>query len=140
MGVAAVRVRFIDSRQSDSFAVTMHPVWFEQCEAAREIENHFGVPAALQYLIGEKFINFLQALEDNPELKSELPAFVKEIRGMFEPWQLAEYLERARQEEPFDPAVYDDHEEAEFAREENIRRSAAELMLVEQARYWLLEN
>lgn len=34
---------------------------------------------------------------------AEIPAFVTEIKTIFEPWQLADYLEAARQTEPFDP-------------------------------------
>ena len=53
---------------------------------------------------------------------------------------MAEYLEIARQTEPFDPSIYDDEEEAEMERQLEIRRSAAELLLVERAREWLLEG
>ena len=34
-------------------------------------------------------------------------AFVAEIKTIFEPWQLAEYLATARQTEPFDPDIYE---------------------------------
>lgn len=36
-------------------------IWIEQCEAAERIEAEFGTDRALAYLIGEKFINFLEA-------------------------------------------------------------------------------
>lgn len=88
--------------------------------------------------IGEKFINFLEAAEDDAECRAETPAFVAEIKSIFEPWQLAEYLETVRQTEPFDPSVYDDEEEAEMERQLEFRKSAAELLLVERAREWLL--
>ena len=51
---------------------------------------------------------------------------------------MAEYLERARQTEPFDPEDYDDPEDAEMARRAELRTSAADLLLVESAREWLL--
>ena len=92
-----------------------HQIWIEQCEAARGIEAEFGTQDALSYLIGEKFINFLEAAEDNSEFREEIPAFVTDIKELFEQWQLAEYLETARETEPFDPNVYDDAEEAEMA-------------------------
>ncbi len=38
-------------------------IWKEQCDAARQIEAEFGTEKALDYLIGEKFLNFLQAAE-----------------------------------------------------------------------------
>ncbi len=40
-----------------------HKIWIEQCEAARGIEDEFGTQKALDYLIGEKFLNFLEAAE-----------------------------------------------------------------------------
>ena len=104
--------------------------WIEQCEAAREIEAEFGTQKALAYLIGEKFINFLEAADDDPEFRAEIPAFVAEIKTSFERWQLTEYLETARQTEPFDPSVYDDPEEAEMEIQADLRRSAADLLLV----------
>lgn len=115
-------------------------IWIEQCEAARGIEGEFGTQKALSYLIGEKFLNFLDAADDDPEFRAEIPAFVAEIKSIFEKWQLAEYLERARQTEPFDPDDYDDVEEAEMERQLELRKSAAELLLVERAKEWLLEE
>ena len=95
------------------------------------------------YLIGEKFLNFLQAAENNPEFRAEIPAFVAEIKTIFERWQLAEYLEKARQTEPFDPSLYDDEDDpevVEMERQTDIRESANDLLLVEQAREWLLDE
>ena len=117
-----------------------HRIWIEQCEAARGIEAEFGTQKALAYLIEEKFINFLEAAEDDADFRAEIPAFVEEIKTIFERWQLAEYLEKARQTEPFDPSIYPDREEAELERQLELRRSAAELLLVERARDWLLEG
>jgi hypothetical protein len=36
-------------------------VWTERCQAAKAIEDEFGTPKALAYLVGEKFLNFLEA-------------------------------------------------------------------------------
>jgi hypothetical protein len=116
-------------------------IWVEQCEAARGIEDEFGTDKALDYLIGEKFLNFLEVAETNAEFRSEIPTFVAEIRTIFEPWQLAEFLETVRQKEPFDPGLYDeddDPETVEDERKEDIRRSARNLLLVERARERLL--
>jgi hypothetical protein len=118
-------------------------VWIEQCEAARRIEDEFGVPNALSYLVGEKFLNFLEVAESNPEFRAEVPAFAAEVKTIFEPWQLAEYLETARQTEKFDPDLYDEEDDPEIIedeRQDDIRRSARDLLLVEQARGWLLED
>jgi hypothetical protein len=53
---------------------------------------------------------------------------------------LAEFLETARQSEPFDPSVYDDDEDAEAERRSELRRSAGDLLLVERAKEWLVED
>ena len=117
-----------------------HNIWIEQCEAARGIEDEFGTQEALSYLVGEKFINFLEAADDDLDFRMEIPVFVAEIKTIFERWQLAEYLETAWQTEPFDPDDYDDAEEAEMERKSELRRSAADLLLVERAKEWLLEE
>jgi hypothetical protein len=118
----------------------LHKIWIEQCEADRGIEDEFGIEKALAYLVGEKFINFLEAAEDNADFRAEIPTFVAEIKDIFERWQLAQYLEIARQTEPFDPSIYNDTDEAEMERRSELRKSAAELMLVERAKEWLLED
>jgi hypothetical protein len=123
----------------------LHKIWIEQCEAARGIEDQFGTQRALSYLVGEKFINFLAAAEKDADFRAEIPAFVAEIKTLFEPWQLAEYLETARQTEPFAPTLYDeddedyDPEESEMERKADLRRCAADMLLVERAKEWLLE-
>ena len=117
-----------------------HQIWHEQCAAAREILEEFGSDKALTYLVGEKFVNFLDAAETDEAFREELPAFVAEIRDIFEDWQLAAYLEIARHTEPFDPSDYDDPAEAEFERRCELSESANDLLLVERAREWLLEE
>ena len=116
-------------------------IWLEQCAAARQIEDQFGTDKALDYLIREKFLNFLEAAETHPDFRAEVPDFVAKIKTIFEPWQLAEYLETARQTEPFDADIYEDEdpETVEDERRDDLRRSARDLLLVEQARGWLLE-
>jgi hypothetical protein len=116
-----------------------HKIWIDQCQAARCVEDEFGTQKALDYLIGEKFLNFLEAADDHPEWRAELPAFVAEIKTIFERWQLAEYLEAARQTEPFDPSIYDEEDDdIELERQLDLRRCAADLLLVERAKEWLL--
>jgi hypothetical protein len=117
-------------------------IWKEQCDAALQIEAECGTQNALDYLIGEKFLNFLEAAENDFEFRAEVPAFVAEIKTIFEPWKLAEHLETARQSEPLDPSDYEDEdvETAEWERQSEISRSASDLLLVERAREWLLQN
>ena len=123
-------------------------MWIERCDAARMIEDEFGTDKALQYLIGEKFLDYLEAAERLPDFRAEIPAFVAEIKTIFEPWQLAEFLKTARQTEPFDPRLYEpmdeeeaaeiDPEDVEDLRQDELRRSASDLLLVEMAKAWLL--
>lgn len=125
-------------------------VWIEQCEAAKQIEAEFGTQNALEYLIGEMFLNFLQTAEPDAKLSAEIPARVGGIKTVFETGQLAEYLEVARQSEPFDPSLYEpmdeveaaeiDREEVEDLRQDDLRRSADDLLPVELARAWLLRE
>jgi hypothetical protein len=61
-------------------------VWIEQCEAVRRIEDEFGVQDALTYLVGEKFLNFLEAAETHADFRAEVPAFAAEVRAIFETW------------------------------------------------------
>jgi hypothetical protein len=114
--------------------------WVEQCEAARTIEDEFGTQKALAYLVGEKFLNYLEVAEKDSTFQAELPAFVAEIKRIFEPWQLAECLEKARLTEPFDPSSYGDAdaEDIEVERQAYLRRCAADLLVVERAKELLL--
>jgi hypothetical protein len=50
------------------------------------------------------------ASETHAELWAEIPAFVAEIKCIFEPWQLAEHLETARQTERFDTGIGEDED------------------------------
>lgn len=126
--------------------MNLHRIWIEQCEAARGIEDEFGTANAMKYLVGEKFMHYLEAADKDAEFRAELPAFVAEIKTIFEQWQLAEYLEKAGWTEPFDPSLYDeddedyDPEEIEMERKDNLRRVANELLLLERAKEWLLEQ
>ena len=131
-----------------------HKIWIEQCEAARGIEDEFGTQQALDYLIGDKFLNFLEAAETNADFRAEIPAFVAEIKTIFEPWQLGQYLETAKKTEPFDPDLFVprshpilgkeeiefDAEEIEDMRKDDIRQCTRDLLLVERAREWLLDD
>ena len=121
----------------------MVKIWIEQCDAARGVEVEFGSVDAMKYLVGEKFLQYLDAADKADEFRAELPAFVAEIKTIFEPWQIAEYLEKAGWTEPFDPSLYDeedDPEDIEMERKDNIRRVAREILLIERAKEWLLDD
>ena len=67
----------------------LHKIWIEQCEAAEQIEGESGTQKALDYLVGEKFLNFLEAAETDADFQAEISAFVTTIKTLFERWQLA---------------------------------------------------
>lgn len=131
-----------------------HKIWIEQCEAAVNIEDEFGTQKCLEYLVGEKFLNYLEAAETNTDFRAEIPAFVERIKSIFEKWQLAAYLETARETEPFDPSLFEprssplhgeeeiefDAEQVEEMRQDDIRHCTRDLLLVERAKEWLLEE
>ena len=89
-------------------------LWISHCETAREILSESGVIQALDYLVGDKFLKFVEAAEDDAEFREELPAFTAEISTIFEPWQLADYFEQALQPNPFETSD-DDLEEDDTA-------------------------
>lgn len=113
-------------------------IWAEECEVATAIKAEFGTDKALNYLIGEKFVDFLEAADNDPAFRAEISAFVAEIKTIFARWQLAEYLKNGRETEPFDPAVHDDEDTADLENTLDIRQGAAGLSLRERARDWLL--
>ena len=131
-----------------------HKIWIEQCEAAENIEGEFGTQKALDYLVGEKFLNFLEVAETNADFRAEITAFVGKLKTIFERWQLAQYLETARQTEPFDTSLFEpqssyllgdeeiefDADEVEEIRKDDIRQCTRDLLLVGRAREWLLEE
>lgn len=73
-----------------------HKIWIEQCEAARGIQEDYGTEKAMGYLIGEKLLNFLEVAERDPQWRAEVPAFVAEIKEIFEPHQLREFFDTPR--------------------------------------------
>jgi len=62
--------------------MNLSKIWIKQCEAARGIEAQFGTQKALAYLVGEKFLNHLEAAEKDPAYQAEVPAFVAEIKDI----------------------------------------------------------
>jgi len=69
-----------------------HKIWVHQCRATRRIKKQFGVKSALDYLLGEKLLNFAEAADQRPEFAAELPRFQAEVWNVFNPYELAGYL------------------------------------------------
>ena len=68
-------------------------IWIEQCEAARDIRQAFGLQKALGYLIGEKLLNFVRAADEDSAFAGELPRFVEEIKQIFDRVEIETYLD-----------------------------------------------
>ena len=103
-------------------------------------DNSTQVEAAVAETGRELLTMSLDVAETDEAFREEIPAFVAEIRDIFERWQLAAYLDIARQTERFDPRNYDDPKEAEIERRRELGGSARDLLLVERAREWLMEE
>ena len=114
-----------------------------QTDAARGILEDFGPEKAMGYLIGEKFLNFLEVAETDRLWRQAIPAFVSEIKGLFEPLQLAEFLNTPRRLGALGHASTEEGHEllrAEWTEEERLREDARNLRLVEWAKELLLED
>ena len=115
--------------------------WTEQCEAASEIREDFGIDKALGYLIGEKFINAIGDSTRYPEIAQDLPAFATEIRSVFALEELQQWFATTRRIGALGHAMSD--EEFEVFRDagavdEDVARCAAQVIAFERARELLL--
>jgi hypothetical protein len=121
-----------------------HRTWIEQCEAAEDIRKRYGQKSALDYLIGEKLFSFVMASEQKPEFAAELPPFVAEIRLLFAPPDIREYLdhlEHAKILAPPDPyrETDEDDEMEEDLWPDNPILGAEELLRFSRIRELLLQ-
>jgi hypothetical protein len=76
--------------------IEFHKIWIDQCEAARDIREAFGLEKAIGYLIGEKFLNFLEQADKDPTWAAEVPAFTESIKQIFTREEIADYLAGVR--------------------------------------------
>jgi hypothetical protein len=122
---------------------TPEEVIADWCEAARGVEDDWGREKAMGYLIGEKFLNFLERAETDREWRQAIPTFVAEIKTLFEPWQLADFLNTPRRLGPLGHTVDEVGYRllrAEWEEEERLRDDARNLILLEWAKELLLEE
>jgi hypothetical protein len=79
--------------------IEFHRQWIAQCEAARQIKHRFGLTNALEYLVGEKLLHFVDACDQHRDFIQELPSFLSEIKRVFSLSEVGNYavrLERTR--------------------------------------------
>jgi hypothetical protein len=113
------------------------------CDAARNILDRFGAEQAMGYLVGEKFLNFLEVAESDGEWRKAIPDFVAEILSVFEPHQLAEYLNTPRRLGALGHVASEETHQmlrAELDESEKAREDARNLMLLEWAKELLLDE
>jgi hypothetical protein len=85
-----------------------HEIWIEQCEAARDIREAFGLQKALGYLIGEKLLNYIRAADQESAFAGELPRFVEEIQRIFDRAEVQTYLDGVKRVGPLGHVASDE--------------------------------
>ena len=120
--------------------IEFHKIWIEQCKATEGIRDHFGTQDAIRYLIGEKFLNFLEESDRRPEFAGELPNFVAKVKEIFEPHEVSEFLdgllhERTAEDEDW---PFDDFEDAELE-PRDVVNEAEKIVLIERAKELLVK-
>lgn len=70
--------------------------WIEECEVAARIRDNLGVETALDYLVQEKFLNFLNRSEQDTSWAAHIPGYVIVIKALFEPRALEKYLRKLK--------------------------------------------
>jgi hypothetical protein len=131
------------AKSEDSLGPKFHKIWVEQCEAAEQIEADYGTEKALGYLIGEKLLNFLEVAETKPEWRAEIPHFLAKVKEIFEPWQIAEYLDTPRRLGVLGHVADEEGHRllrSQVEGEDLLREDARNLRLLEWARELLLED
>ena len=117
-----------------------HKIWIEQCEATEGIREQFGLGDAVRYLIGEKFLNFLEESDRRPEFATEVPKFVAEVKEIFEPHEISEFLDgllHERSAEQDEDWPFDDFDDAEVE-PRDVANEAQKIVLIERAKELLL--
>jgi len=119
-----------------------HEIWIEQCEAARDIREAFGLQKALGYLIGEKLLNFLRAADEDPAFAGELPRIVAEIKRVFDRAEIETYLDNVQRVGALghvaSDEAYEEMREAGAIPEDPVEW-AEEILLIERAKKLLLD-
>jgi len=123
--------------------VTPRETWTSHCDTTRGVLDEFGTEKALGYLVGEKLLNFLEVAERDPGWRAEIPGFVAEIKDIFEPWQLAEYLDTPRRLGALGHASDEEGHRllrSQMEEEDLVREDARNLTMLEWAKELLVED
>ena len=72
--------------------VKFKDVWRDQCEATVMSQSQYEERAALDYLVGEKILQFASAAKGQSAFAAQLPLFVGRVRQMFPREAMLNYL------------------------------------------------
>lgn len=116
-------------------------IWIDQCDAARDIRDAWGTTKALGYLIGEKFLNYLEASDSSSDWAEKIPLFTEEIKRIFTVDELHTYFATTRR--VGSPAHIATDDEYALMRDggmfdDDVISGAADAILFERARTLLL--
>jgi len=121
--------------------MVLQKIWIEQCQATEGNRERFGIEKALGYLIGEKLVNFVEEADGDLDWARELPQFIAEIKKIFSPTEIRDYLETIRRTGTMGHACT----EAEFelfreagAIDDDPVRGAEDMLIVARIREMLL--
>lgn len=116
-------------------------IWFEQCEAAREIRDAWGTRKALGYVVGEKLLKHIRASDSDPLWAAKLPLFAEEINRIFTSVELREYFATTTRVGPAGHAATEEqYQTMREARvfDDDVVSGAADAILFERARVLLI--
>jgi len=106
-------------------------IWKEQCEAACTVRDQYGVVSALDYLIGEKLLNFAEAAVTRPDFARELPRFVAEVRNIFSAEEIRHYLDHLERMADFEDEQVPAEGDEEIVTDTPEQRAAARARLAQ---------
>ena len=86
-----VFIRRSKESRNGASGIEFHRLWIEQCAAAQRIKQHFGLGNALEYLVGEKLLCFVETAEHNSLFAQERPSFLAEIKRVFSLAEVGNY-------------------------------------------------
>ncbi len=67
-------------------------IWVSQCKATRRIRRQYGLQSALDYLLGEKLLDYAGQTNQRPEFAEELPKFLAAVWQLFNQYELVGYI------------------------------------------------
>jgi hypothetical protein len=106
-------------------------IWKQQCVAARTVRAQHGIVSALEYLIGEKLLNYAETAVTTPEFAQELPRFVAEVREIFSGEEIGHYLEHLKRLAAIEDEQAENPGEDELFEDSLDRRAASRARLAQ---------